>query len=123
MFCVFHAATHEGSLLGFSSTLSHNKYYALITNDLRQLLVLSCSCVFRMQTEKMPTFTMTLKDDAARRVREVTSFFGGSVAGFAASLADDVSKLPPEEIVRLRQDIATRIRIHSANTEKATAKG
>jgi hypothetical protein len=60
----------------------------------------------------MPTFTMTLKEDAAQRVRDLTGVFGGSVAGFAASLADDISKLPPEEIVRLRQDISTRVRIY-----------
>ena len=60
----------------------------------------------------MPTFTITLKDDAARRVRGLTEIFGGSVAGFASGLADDVSRLPAEEIVRLRQEIMTRVRRH-----------
>ena len=64
----------------------------------------------------MPTFTMTLKDDAAQRVRDLTHNFGGSIAGFAASLASDVSELPPEEIVRLRTEIQTRIRIHKRVT-------
>lgn len=66
----------------------------------------------------MPTFTLTLKEDAARRVRDLTNVFGGSVAGFAASLADDVSKLPPEEIVRLRQEIIARVRIHEGSKPK-----
>jgi hypothetical protein len=59
----------------------------------------------------MPNFTLALKEDTAQRVRALTQVFGSSVGGFAASLVDDVSQLPAEEIVRLRQDIVTRIRI------------
>jgi len=70
----------------------------------------------------MPTFTITLKDDAARRVRALTAAFGGSVAGFASSLADDVSKLPPEEVVRLRQEIMTRVRIFEATSAPSARK-
>lgn len=54
-------------------------------------------------------FTLTLDEDAAERIDALTSYFGGSVPGFAAAIATDLSRLPIEEIVRLRQHIAERI--------------
>jgi len=64
----------------------------------------------------MPNYTLALSEDTARRMRELTQVLGGSVGGFAAGLASDVSRLPPEEIVRIRQEINARVRIHEADT-------
>lgn len=62
----------------------------------------------------MPTYTLTLDQDAHERVSQLTKIFGGTVPNFARSLTEEISKLPPNEIVILRQHIAERIR--AANT-------
>lgn len=58
----------------------------------------------------MPQFTLTLDQATADRIGDLLATFAGSIPGFAGSLAADVSKLPPDEIRRLRREIAERVK-------------
>ena len=53
----------------------------------------------------MAQYTLTLKEDAARRISDLVEILGGSVPSFAAGLASDISKLPLPEIARIRREI------------------
>jgi len=55
----------------------------------------------------MPNFTLVLSDEDAARVRDLLKYFGGSVGGFGATIVSDLSHLDPNEIVNVRQQIAT----------------
>lgn len=64
------------------------------------------------------TFTLTLRDNDAVRVERLTKQFGGTVPGFAASLASDISRLPMAEIVRVRQEINTLAAAYETKREQ-----
>lgn len=65
----------------------------------------------------MPQFTLTLDERTTQRIRETIETFGGSIPSFAASLARDVSRLPVEEIQRIRREISDRVRVYEIAKE------
>lgn len=100
-----------GALSTCSSVLFRTIYIMLDSNELRHIILSARKQSKQRESNTMANYTLSLSDAAATRIKHLAHIFGGSVGGFAASLADDVSRLPPEEIARLRQEISARIRI------------
>lgn len=58
----------------------------------------------------MEKFTLTLSDDAARRIAELVEPWGGTVPGYAAQFATVLSRLPMAEQDAIRAHITNRIK-------------
>lgn len=54
----------------------------------------------------MPNYTLVLTEEQAQRIKNLTSTFGGSVGGFAASFIADLSKLDAGTIQTVRQQLS-----------------
>lgn len=57
-------------------------------------------------------FTLSLSSETASRINKIVKPFGGSVPGYAASWADDISKLPAWEQHELREILDAKIKRH-----------
>lgn len=64
-------------------------------------------------------FTLSLSSETAARINKIVKPFGGSVPGYAASWADDISKLPAWEQHELREILDAKLKRHE---EVSTAK-
>jgi DICT domain-containing protein len=66
----------------------------------------------------MPTYTLTLDEETAKRLAEIVKTFGGSIPNFARLLTSDVAALPIEEIQKVRNELAMRAAEHRRKPAK-----
>lgn len=56
----------------------------------------------------VPTYTLTLDDDTAKRLGEIVKTFGGSVPNFARLVVSDLAQLPIDQIQQVRHELSMR---------------
>ena len=61
-------------------------------------------------SQEVMQFTLSLSSETAARINKIVKPFGGSVPGYAASWADDISKLPAWEQHELRDILDAKIK-------------
>lgn len=71
--------------------------------------------------------TLTISEDAARRISEVTRFSSGTIQGYARKWAEDISRLPISEQAELREILDAKLRRlegdRAANVRRQAALG
>jgi len=71
----------------------------------------------------MPHFTLCLKPETAKRIKEINTILGGSVGSFASAHVEDLAQLDLPQLVEVRQQIRTLAENAKAQRTQTAGKG